>query len=134
MAIYDISGPLFFGAAERAMGALRSIRSGTKAVIFRLEEVPTIDATGLVAFESAILELNRHGIHALLVGLHGQAAQAMKKAGVAEAPGRLSICADMIAAFRVLGAPLSTAHRKARHKGPLRIHIQSRKFPPRPKA
>ena len=133
VAIYDISGPLFFGAAERAMGALRSIDSATNAVIFRLEQVPTIDATGLVAFESAILELNRHGIHAVLVGLHGQAANAMRKAGVSEAPGRLSICADMIEAFRALGAPVQNAPRKARPKGPLRIHIQSPKFPLRPK-
>ncbi len=123
VAIYDISGPLFFGAAERAMGALRSIDAGTRAVIFRLEEVPTIDATGLVAFESAILELNRHGIHTVLVGLHGQAAQAMRKAGVEEAEGRLSICPDMVEAFRVLGVPVGSAPRRARPKGSLRIHF-----------
>ena len=133
VAIYDISGPLFFGAAERAMGALRSIDADTRAVIFRLEDVPTIDATGLVAFESAILELNHHGIQAVLVGLRGQAALAMAKAGVAEAPGKLALCKDMIEAFRVLGAPIKASPRRALLKGPLRVHNRSRKFPPKPR-
>lgn len=127
--LYDITGPLFFGAAERAMGALRAIDSATRAVVFRLERVPTIDATGLVAFESAIAELNRHQILAVLVGLQPQAARLLHRAGILPEEGRVAICADMVAAFHALGAPVNAPpSRRPRRKGPIQIHVQARKL------
>jgi SulP family sulfate permease len=57
VAVYQIDGPLFFGAAQRAMGALETVSSGVRAVVLALGTVPTIDATGLVALESAIERL-----------------------------------------------------------------------------
>jgi hypothetical protein len=51
--IYDISGPLFFGAAQKAMGAL-GLFEKARAVILELDQVPAMDATGLVALESAV--------------------------------------------------------------------------------
>jgi SulP family sulfate permease len=60
VAIYEIAGPLFFGAAERAMGAIETAGVGAKVVVLALGTVPAIDATGLVALESAIERL-RHG-------------------------------------------------------------------------
>jgi len=59
VAVYEIAGPLFFGAAERAMGALETVSPGVRAVVLALGTVPVIDATGLVALESAIERL-RH--------------------------------------------------------------------------
>ncbi|MBK8727416.1 MAG: C4-dicarboxylic acid transporter DauA [Holophagaceae bacterium] len=131
--IYDISGPLFFGAAERAMGALRAIDSATRAVIFRLERVPNIDATGLVAFESAISELNRHHIKAILVGLQPQAARLMVRAGIVADPGRVAICADMVEAFKALGAPLRETRLRPLRTGRIQIHIQARKLGSKPR-
>jgi SulP family sulfate permease len=57
VALYEIDGPLFFGAAQRAMGALGTVSDGVRAVVLSLATVPTIDATGLVALESAIERL-----------------------------------------------------------------------------
>jgi SulP family sulfate permease len=57
VALYEIDGPLFFGAAQRAMGALQAVNDGVRAVVLSLATVPTIDATGLVALESAIERL-----------------------------------------------------------------------------
>src|SRR5262249_40938259 len=47
--VYEISGPLFFGAAQKAMAALEITSDGTKAVILLMDEVHAMDATGLVA-------------------------------------------------------------------------------------
>lgn len=55
--IYEIAGPLFFGAAQNAMGAIGSVSSDTRVVVLALGRVPTIDATGFVALESAIRRL-----------------------------------------------------------------------------
>jgi SulP family sulfate permease len=57
VALYEIAGPLFFGAAQNAMGALGSIGSETRVVVLALGGVPSIDATGFVALESALARL-----------------------------------------------------------------------------
>ena len=57
VAVYEIAGPLFFGAAQRAMGALDTVSGSVRAVVLALGTVPTIDATGMVALESAIERL-----------------------------------------------------------------------------
>jgi SulP family sulfate permease len=55
--LYEIAGPLFFGAAQRAMSAIQSVGDGSRVVVLALGAVPTIDATGLVALESALAQL-----------------------------------------------------------------------------
>jgi sulfate permease, SulP family len=57
VSVYEIAGPLFFGAAERAMGAIETAGVGARVVVLALGTVPVIDATGLVALESAIERL-----------------------------------------------------------------------------
>jgi SulP family sulfate permease len=56
--LYEIAGPLFFGAAQRAMSAIQSVGDGSRVVVLALGAVPTIDATGLVALESALAQLH----------------------------------------------------------------------------
>jgi SulP family sulfate permease len=55
--LYEIAGPLFFGAAQRAMSAIQTVGDGSRVVVLALGTVSTIDATGLVALESAIEQL-----------------------------------------------------------------------------
>ena len=57
VSVYEIAGPLFFGAAQRAMGAIETAGVGARAVVLALGTVPVIDATGLVALESALERL-----------------------------------------------------------------------------
>jgi SulP family sulfate permease len=68
VALYEIAGPLFFGAAEKAMGALDSVDNNTRVVIIDLSRVPTIDATGLVGLESALRKLTASKRHIILLG------------------------------------------------------------------
>jgi sulfate permease, SulP family len=90
VALYDISGPLFFGAAQRAMGALTTIAGGKdRAVILSMDGVNTMDATGLVALESALEQLARHKVLAILSGAQNQPLALLKKAHVDQLPGVL---------------------------------------------
>jgi SulP family sulfate permease len=91
---YDVAGPLFFGAAEKALEALTVVGGGVHTVIVDLEDVPAVDATGLVALESAIRHLNRSGIKVVLTGVRPQPARALAKAGFVDEPGRLEISDD----------------------------------------
>ncbi|MCB1087794.1 MAG: STAS domain-containing protein, partial [Verrucomicrobiae bacterium] len=51
--LFRFEGPLFFAAAEKLEGALRSHGARPKVVIFRMRHVPSIDATALHALEVA---------------------------------------------------------------------------------
>jgi len=88
---YDIAGPLFFGAAEKAFAALTVVGSGVHTVIMDLEDVPAIDATGLVALESTIERLNGLGIKVVLVGVQSQPQRVLIRAGFDDRPGLLEI-------------------------------------------
>jgi len=53
--LYEINGPLFFGAAQKALRALGlQSKGGFKVLIIHLGRVPVIDATGLVALENTL--------------------------------------------------------------------------------
>jgi SulP family sulfate permease len=82
--IYEIEGPLFFGAAEKAAGALIGITDNIRGVIFLMGDVPTMDVTGLVAFESAIRRLLYDQRRICLVGLRSQPRELIEKSELAK--------------------------------------------------
>jgi sulfate permease, SulP family len=77
--VYDIRGPLFFGAAQKAMGALGSIAERAKVVVLRMDLVPVMDATGLVALESAVARLSARGCQTIICGLQPQPSQLLRR-------------------------------------------------------
>jgi len=93
--VYDILGPLFFGAAEKATATLNQITGRAKVLILRMEHVPAIDATGLVALESALESLAQQKTLAIFTGLRAQPRQVLQQAGIVEREGRLLVCADI---------------------------------------
>ncbi len=68
--IYEINGPLFFGATQNAMATLGAIRNNSdfRVLILDLGRVPVIDATGFVALENAIATVIRQKKHVVLSG------------------------------------------------------------------
>jgi SulP family sulfate permease len=102
--LYEIAGPLFFGAAQRAMSVLDDIGGakdswGSQAVILFLGQVPAIDATGLVALETLIHKLKRGGHKVILAGLKPQVAEVVERAGIVRERGKLAIAPDLDAAL-----------------------------------
>lgn len=106
--LYEIAGPLFFGAAEKAMTTLRTVGRGVKVVMLDLEDVPVVDATGIAHLESTVARLNDGGIKVILVGVQGQPLRALAKAGWRNRKGRLRIFRSfergMALARRTVGA------------------------------
>lgn len=122
--IYDLSGPLFFGAAERALNAMRAIGAEVRVIIFRMEQVPSADVSGLVAMEGVLREMERQRIKAIFVGLHGQAREVFERGGLQDKEGEVAFCATMIDAFRMMNARLHTYRR--RDLGPIRFQVLHR--------
>jgi SulP family sulfate permease len=84
--VYEISGPLFFGAAQKAMAALEIVAGETRAVILLLDEVNAMDNTGLVALESALEVLRKHKCSVVLTGVRAQ--PMLRVAGATRSAGR----------------------------------------------
>jgi SulP family sulfate permease len=57
--VYEINGPLFFGAAERFRNVLGEIRERPRALVVRMRHVPAMDSTGI----HALRELVRRSMH-----------------------------------------------------------------------
>ena len=93
--LYEVSGSLFFGAAEKAMSALHDIGARPRAVIIDIEGVTVMDVSGLVALDSAIERLRSDGVLVAVAGVHGQPALLMRRAGLRNIPGKLLLSASL---------------------------------------
>jgi SulP family sulfate permease len=101
--LYRIAGPLFFGAAQNAMTALDSIGSGVRVVVLDLGAVPTIDATGLVALESALERLHRAQKFVVLSGPLPEPRRVFAKASLDEHHPNVVVAASVDQALQVAG-------------------------------
>jgi sulfate permease, SulP family len=100
--IYDISGPLFFGAAQKAM-AILGVVDRAKTVILRMDGVPMMDATGLVALESALAQLSNQHCLTVITGLQPQPKRLLANAHIQDRPGRLMLREDLNSALLEIG-------------------------------
>lgn len=107
--VYDIAGPLFFGAAHKATSQLFALdRRLVSVVVLDVEDVPAIDATGIVNLRSAIERLRSGGIVVILAGLRPQPRTALEKAGLLGAGGvehQPTFAAALESARRVVESP-----------------------------
>ncbi len=60
--VYDINGPLFFGAAQKALSALTSVRQEVRVIILDCTDVTLMDLTAMVAMESIAVNLRQRGV------------------------------------------------------------------------
>lgn len=95
VAYYEIAGPLFFGAAHKAMSALHTVHDRATVVLLDLHAVPVMDATGKVNLKSAIARLHKDGLRVVLAGVRPQPEQYMRAAGWIDDRDRLSICTTL---------------------------------------
>ncbi len=98
--VYDIAGPLFFGAAQRAMSELIAVARDVRVVVLDMAQVPEMDTTGLVALESALESLDRRGILTILAEVDEQPRELLDRAGLRERFPRLLMKPDVNAAAR----------------------------------
>ncbi len=101
--VYELAGPLFFGAAKTAMEALHTAGGTDHTVILAMQHVPTIDATGLVAVESTLDRLYRSKIRVILAGVTPEVAEIFERAGIKREPGRLAYAPDVDTAIAMAG-------------------------------
>ena len=80
--VYEITGPFFFGVADRLKDTLNQVERPPKVFILRMRKVPAIDATGLHALDEFADKCRRQGTRLLFAGVHAQPLFAIIEAGL----------------------------------------------------
>lgn len=70
--VFEITGPLFFGAAYKFKDAIRFIESAPKVLIVRMRQVPIIDATGIKTIEDVFKTSKHRGTQLILSEIHSK--------------------------------------------------------------
>lgn len=91
--VYEISGPLFFGAADKILNI--SLKENDNILILRMRSVTALDATAMHSLEEFYEKCQKRNITLILSHVNGQPLHAMKKAGFAERVGEENFCAHI---------------------------------------
>lgn len=67
--VFEISGPLFFGASYKVREAMRYMDKDLCILIIRMRFVPVIDATGIMSFQELVKNLQKKGVKIILAEL-----------------------------------------------------------------
>jgi SulP family sulfate permease len=101
VALYEVNGPLFFGAAQRAMETIHGAASDRyQVMILHLGKVPVIDGTGLVALDNAIGALIRRKKKVVIAGPLPKPRSVFDKARLAEKHAGVVFADDLAAGIR----------------------------------
>jgi SulP family sulfate permease len=90
--IFEITGPLFFGAAYKFKDAIKVIEKTPKVLIIRMPNVPIVDATGIKTLTEVYKESKRKGTKLILSEVNSeQVMQELKKARLLFAIGKSNV-------------------------------------------
>ncbi len=93
--IYEVNGPLFFGAANRFDEIDRQVSQKPKVRILRFRDVPIIDSTGMHALKGFYDKCMRERIHLIITGLHVQPLNEMVKSNLYDMIGEDNVFSNM---------------------------------------
>ena len=97
--VYEVSGPLFFGAADKILDI--SFKDYTKCLILRMRSVPAIDASAMAGLEQLHKKCKEKGVTLILSHVNTQPLNAMKKSGFFDKVGRNCFCNHIDEALKV---------------------------------
>ena len=99
--VYEISGPLFFGAADKLLSI--DLHKKTNCLILRMRSVNAIDATAVHSIEQLFEKCQKNGITVILSHVNEQPEQVLRKSGLYDAVTAENICANIDAALERAG-------------------------------
>jgi SulP family sulfate permease len=110
VALYEVNGPLFFGAAQNAMEALHASAGDTfHTLVLHLGHTPVIDATGMAALENTLGTLQRRGKRVVLAGPLPRPDGVWEAARIHGTLDGVRVARDLDEALQLVGAPPTPA-------------------------
>jgi SulP family sulfate permease len=90
--VYEVSGPMFFGVANKFKELMHNIPDRSTMVIIRMRNVPMIDATGIHNFKALVQRFLHQQKQVLLTGVNTEVMAALKQHGILQMVGEDNIC------------------------------------------
>ena len=99
--IFELTGPLFFGAAYKFKDAIKEIEKKPKVLIVHMSKVPVIDATGIQTIKD-VLRMCRHDKILLIIsGIQPQVLSEFKKSRLQFQIGKRFVTQDLGIALKI---------------------------------
>lgn len=96
--VYEISGPMFFGAADKILGI--SVREEMSNLVLRMRSVNAIDSTAINALTSLADSCQKKNVRLILSHVNEQPINALKKSGLYDKIGAENFCEHIDAALK----------------------------------
>ncbi len=96
--VYEITGPLFFGAADAIEHIV--VKDFTTCLVLRMRSVPAIDSTAMNALQDLISVCESKGITVVFSHVNEQPMKVMQKSGFAKIVGEENFCPNISAALK----------------------------------
>ncbi len=91
--VYEISGPMFFAAADKLLEI--HVSEKTECLVIRMRSVNAIDATAMHNLEQLMKKCKKYGVHMILSHVNEQPVKVMQKSGFYEIVGEENFCAHI---------------------------------------
>jgi SulP family sulfate permease len=97
--VYEIAGPMFFGAVEKFERALLETHTLPRVLILRLDRVPFMDITGIQTLEEVIAALRKQKVAVVLCEANVRVLAKLENAGLLDSLGRQAYAPSLVAAL-----------------------------------
>lgn len=97
--LYEIHGPLFFGASQKFQDTLLNLHQKPEILILRMRNVPFIDATGAYHLKQLAKHLRAQHVEVLLSGVGEEVKGELERSGFHELIDQSNILSDIQAAL-----------------------------------
>lgn len=89
--VFELNGPMFFGAAFKFKESLKILEKAPKVLILRMRYVPVIDATGLHAIEEVFNQSNLRKTKLVISGIQDAVYHEFERSGLLDHIGRENV-------------------------------------------
>lgn len=96
--VYEITGPMFFGAADKFARVIKTAKTNG-VVVLRMRSVPAIDATAIHSIEAILNSCRKRKITLVLSHVNEQPMEIFKKSHIYEEIGEQNFCVNIDAAL-----------------------------------
>ena len=93
VSLYEVSGPLFFGAADKILKI--TLDEKMNCLVLRMRSVSAIDATAMHNLEQLYADCKKKNIQIILSHVGEQPMHVMEKSGFLDKVGRENVCAHI---------------------------------------
>lgn len=99
--VFEITGPMFFGAAYKFKDSMRFIEKKPRVLILRMRMVPVVDETGLHTIKDVLQMCEKDGTRLIISGVQPKVLEELKKSRLLFRIGKRFVKPEFSAALEV---------------------------------